>query len=293
MKKFFAVSVLFVVACASKTFSATFIGPIPYLCQSDSPFKDTIAADTTFLETFEGGKLNVPGVTASAGQVIGPEGPFPGLNDSVDCDDGVIDGRGTGGHDWFVQDANFVTFTFNADALGGRLPTHAGIVWTDGAPGTKTIFEAFGTNGVSLGTIGPTNIADNEITGTTGEDRFFGLREPSGISAIKISNSDPGIEVDHLQYGNETPIAPPAPPLLTITRTGDPQSQFLLSWPKAGSQGFILEGAATLKAPVKWVDVGISPTVTNGQNTVRGNWGVPMQFYRVRKPEPCRRQGIR
>lgn len=281
MKKIFRVSVLFILVSANVTFSATLIGPLPYLSQDDSPFKDSIVAGTTFLEDFEDGLLNVPGVTVSAGQILGPQGPFPGLNDSVDGDDGTIDGRGTGGHDYF-SDGTSITFTFNADDLGGKLPTHAGIVWTDGKGATT--FEVFDAAGASLGTIGPTNIADAEISGTTAEDRFFGVTNVTGISAIRISNTEVGIEVDHLQYGIGGPIVPPGPPQLTITRTGDTNLQFLLSWPKAGSQGYLLESAADFKAPIKWVDVGIAPTVTNAQNTVQGNWGVPMQFYRLRKP---------
>jgi uncharacterized repeat protein (TIGR01451 family) len=49
--------------------------------------------------------------------------------------------------------------------------------------------------------IGPVSIADGSNAGTTGEDRFFGVTNVGGISAIKISNSSGGIEVDHLQYG--------------------------------------------------------------------------------------------
>ena len=185
----------------SVTSAQTFLGPTPYLCKGDSPFIASINAGTTFLETFESGALTVPGVTASTGSVVGPGG----LTDSVDCDDGTIDGSGTNGHSFFSGDgASGITFTFHADVLG-HLPTQAGIVWTDGA-GTTT-FEAFGPTGTSLGTIGPVSIADGSFSGTTAEDRFFGVTFAGGISAIKISNTSGGIEVDHLQYG----IFQPAP----------------------------------------------------------------------------------
>jgi hypothetical protein len=91
-----------------------------------------------------------------------------------------------------------ITFTFDATALG-HLPTQVGIVWTDGA-GT-TLFEAFGPGGVPLGQIGPVAIADGSISGTTAEDRFFGVTNPGGFESIRISNTAGGIEVDHLQYG--------------------------------------------------------------------------------------------
>jgi uncharacterized repeat protein (TIGR01451 family) len=171
------------------------LGPTPYVSQNDSPFIGSINANTTFLETFEDGALNTPGVVASGGSVVGPGG----LTDSVDGDDGQIDGSGTNGRSFFFGSGSTgITFTFDAAALGA-LPTQAGIVWTDGE-GT-TSFEAFDANGTSLGIVGPVALADNSFSGTTGEDRFFGVSHEGGISAIRISNTSGGIEVDHLQYG--------------------------------------------------------------------------------------------
>src|SRR5258705_12020261 len=106
----------------------TFIGPTPYLSKNDSPFLTSINAGTTFLETFESGALTTPGVTISGGSVIGPGG----LTDSVDADDGAIDGSGTNGHSVFGAGTPGITFTFDATVLG-HLPTQVGIVWTDGA----------------------------------------------------------------------------------------------------------------------------------------------------------------
>jgi hypothetical protein len=193
---------LFVATAAD---AATFLGPTPYLSQADSPFDLSGLGVSFYLEDFEDGLLNTPGVTASAGD------PYPptGITDSVDGDDGHIDGSGTAGHSFFYgSGATGIRFTFNADQLG-FLPTQAGIVWTDGA-GTTT-FEAFDANGASLGQIGPVAIADGSIAGTTAEDRFFGVIHDGGISAIKISNTSGGIEVDHLQYGIAAPAchAPP------------------------------------------------------------------------------------
>ena len=194
---------------ASLAFAQTFLGPSPYLSQADSPFAASITAGTTYLETFESGALTTPGVTPSTGSVIAPGG----ITDSVDGDDGSIDGSGTGGHSFFSGDgATGITFTFDAGVLG-HLPTQVGIVWTDGA-GTTT-FEAFGPGGASLGQIGPVAIADGTFSGTTAEDRFFGVTNPAGISAIHISNTSGGIEVDHLQYGIFG-AAPPPPPSTTV-----------------------------------------------------------------------------
>jgi uncharacterized repeat protein (TIGR01451 family) len=197
---------------SSTVLAQTFIGPTPYLSKNDSPFITSINAGTTFLETFESGALATPGVTASAGSAIGPGG----LTDSVDADDGTIDGSGTNGHSFFSGGGSTgITFTFDATVLGS-LPTQVGIVWTDGA-GT-TLFEAFGPGGVPLGQIGPVAIADGSFVGETAEDRFFAVTNPGGISAIRISNTSGGIEVDHLQYG-VFGAAPPASADLAVTKT--------------------------------------------------------------------------
>lgn len=181
----------------------TLLGPLPYLSAADTPFD--LNDPGFFLETFEDDLLNVPGVSASVGPraVIGPGGN----TDSVDADDGVIDGSGTLGHSIFTG-AGFtgITFTFDPLVLGG-LPTHVGIVWTDGA-GT-TLFQAFGPGGEPIGSIGPVAIATGGTSGQTDEDRFFGVINDAGVHSIKVSNTSGGIELDHLQYG--TPGAcPPA-----------------------------------------------------------------------------------
>ena len=195
------VSGLFAAFWASSA-GAQLLGPTPYLSQADSPFAALITAGTVVVENFEDGALNTPNVAASAGAPFGPSG----ITDSVDADDGSIDGSGTAGNSFFSgSGAAGITFTFNPAAPGG-LPTRAGIVWTDGA-GTTT-FEAFGPGGASLGVIGPVAIADGSFTGGTAEDRFFGVINAGGISAIRISNTSGGIEVDHLQY-NVNPVAPP------------------------------------------------------------------------------------
>lgn len=168
-----------------------FFGPTPYLSAADIP-AGLYAGGPTFLETFEDGTLS-GGITASAGAVIPPG--FPGLIDSVDADDGTIDGSGLHGHSWF----------YGLGAVGVRffLPTGttaAGLVWTDGA-GAIT-FEAFNPMGISLGILGPlSGIPGPGFTGATAEDRFFGVADTGGIGSILIKNSGGGIEVDHVQYG--------------------------------------------------------------------------------------------
>lgn len=149
-----------------------------------------------FVENFEDGLFNIAGVTANVGQVVGPGG----LADSVDADDGAINGSGTNGRSWFSGNGpGGITFTFT-----GPLPTRAGIVWTDAGAGATVMFQAFDQNGLSLGMFA-THTADNSNNGETAEDRFFGAFNPGGISRIFISNSSGGIEVDHLQFGSPVP----------------------------------------------------------------------------------------
>ncbi|HTX55098.1 MAG TPA: choice-of-anchor D domain-containing protein, partial [Candidatus Baltobacteraceae bacterium] len=176
---------------------ATFLGPIPYLSRADSPFLADILAGKTYIETFEAATVQVPGATLNC-NIITPSG----ITDSVDADDGTLDGFGTSGQSCFNGSGSTgVTVTFNATALGA-FPTQAGIVWTDG--GGTTTFQAFDPSGNSLGTVGPVSIADGSIGGTTGEDNFFGVMSAGGIGSIVISNASGGIEVDHLQFGNYT-----------------------------------------------------------------------------------------
>jgi DNA-binding beta-propeller fold protein YncE len=182
---------------------AGLVGPTPYLQASDSPFS-AFTFNYFHLEDFEDNLFNAPGVTKSAGHIIGPGSAV----DSVDADDGAIDGSGNGGRSLFVVGST-LTFTFDPVALGG-LPTHAGFVRTDGgnaALGTVVSLEAFGPGMVSLGTVGPAPFGDGISNGTTAEDRFFGWSDPNGILAIRMSSGT--FEVDHLQYGRATVVPEP------------------------------------------------------------------------------------
>lgn len=180
---------------------AALVGPVnPYLSAADSPFNPADYA-SFYLEDFEDGLLNTPGVSASGGGVTSVVFG-PSIHDSVDGDDGVIDGSGLQG-DSFFSPNGFIGISFSFDlSILGVLPTAAGIVWTDGA-GSAT-FEAFDSLGFSLGILSANN-ADGVVNGTTGEDTFFGVTNATGISRISIKNVSGGIEVDHLQYGVGTP----------------------------------------------------------------------------------------
>lgn len=221
--------------------AGTVLGPSPYLCFDtataplgcgghDSPFK-SLAFSYFFLETFEDHLLNVPGVTASAGGVTSVVFG-PNIHDSVDADDGAIDGSGLLGDSYFSSSAAAgITFTFNAGILGS-LPTHVGIVWTDGGPNATVTFQARGSGGALLCNIASPLGNNASNNGETDEDRFFGCIDSGGIASIFISDSGGGgIEVDHLQYGLIAgEVAVPAPMTLALLGLGLSAAAALAAW---------------------------------------------------------------
>lgn len=196
---------------------ATILGPTPYLQAADSPFSSETFG-TFYLDNFEDGLLNQPGVTASAGWIVAGHGTF---TDSVDADDGLVDGSGLNGESYYSNNQTSATFTFDAAVLGA-LPTHAGIVWTDvgysdvGLFYGTVYFEAFDSSNNSLGTVSAF-LGDGAATGQTAEDRFFGAINAGGISKIVISMPGSGDwEIDHLQYG----LAVPEPSTYALMAVG-------------------------------------------------------------------------
>jgi hypothetical protein len=208
-------------AAAALPASAGYIASQPYKSFADSPFAPLSFA-AFHLEDFEDGLLNTPGLSANAGTVL----TSGSLKDSVDGDDGAIDGSGSAGNSYYVS-TNAVTFAFDATALGGRLPTHVGLVWTDvgfssNAKGDgygEVVFEAFDPFGVSYGVFGPTLVGDGVFGGQTAEDLFLGAIFLGGISKITVSMRDSqDWEVDHIQYG-VVPV-PAALPIMAAALAG-------------------------------------------------------------------------
>ncbi|MDA0823343.1 MAG: hypothetical protein O3C28_13105 [Proteobacteria bacterium] len=196
-----------------------------YLSINDSPFVALDFSNGYFhLEDFEN-DVFTPGVTLTAGDSrIGASD----LTDSVDGDDGNLDGFGTTGGSYFSGSpggAPTFTFEFNEVELDG-LPTHVGLVWTDVgfAPpptdffGTVT-FEAFDSQGDGLGSTGPTGVGDGFASGQTAEDRFFGVICDGGVSRLSVTmaGSSDDWEIDHLQYGRSAPVPLPAAVLLMLS----------------------------------------------------------------------------
>jgi hypothetical protein len=203
----------------------TFLEPnTSYLSINDSPFAALDFSNGYFhLEDFEN-DVFTPGVTSTTG---GPRIGASDLTDSVDGDDGNLDGFGTSGGSYFSGSPggapNF-TFEFNEVELDG-LPTHVGFVWTDVGFATPTkffgtvTFEAFDSNGASLGSTGPTGVGDGFASGQTAEDRFFGVIFDGGVSRISVTmaGSSDDWEIDHLQYGRLAPVPLPAAGLLLLS----------------------------------------------------------------------------
>ena len=186
----------------------------PYLSADDSPFDLFSKGSDFLLEDFEDGLLNTLGLSGFGGQIR-----FPGSHtDSVDADDGFIDGFGIDGHDYWsfaeFGEGTFARFEFDAKALGA-LPRSVGLVWTDGNVDAVTILEVFGPDGESLGTMEFTSLDNDDSQGETAEDRFMGAIYAGGISAIEIRADLGRIEMDHVQYGNLVP-APGAVALLSL-----------------------------------------------------------------------------
>lgn len=175
----------------------------PYHSQFDSPFDLDFPAYNFRLETFEDGQLNTTGLSAIGGEVRFPST----FTDSVDFDDGIVDGWGQDGHSFWAfadpENGPLVRFEFDIKELG-MLPTAVGLVWTDGNPDAITTFEAFGANGNSLG-IMQFQLGDDFHQGSTAEDRFIGIIFAGGISAIELSADIGRIEMDHIQYGDFIP----------------------------------------------------------------------------------------
>jgi hypothetical protein len=197
--------------------AASGLGPSEYLCfdtdattatgdceNKDSPFANLNFLGFFHVEDFQDGALNTPGVSETGANSVEPDIFPPGLTDSVDEDDGAIDGSGnTGGAGrslFSISGRGGIEFTFDEVELG-MLPTHVGIVWTDGR-GTID-FEAFDDLGAPIPecTLSGDHSGGIDFTGATDEDRFYGCVNATGISSIMISNGIGGIEVDHLQYG--------------------------------------------------------------------------------------------
>jgi hypothetical protein len=197
-----------------------YLGPIPYVSAEGSPFDLSGLGETFFLEDFEDGLLNTPGIyqpldPATHGNIISTS--------SVDSDDGIIDGDGTSGNAIAASMIAYtfddpptiwrnIRFEFDRSELGG-LPRQIGFVVTDAAGAgirVRLLDEEF--RELDFHSIGSMP-HDSQIPGGTSDDRFFGIVANQGIFHIDIEARYRGTSlddrrrfaIDHLQYGHLTP----------------------------------------------------------------------------------------
>ncbi|MEM9379509.1 MAG: hypothetical protein AAGB93_06110 [Planctomycetota bacterium] len=176
-------------ALSAPAAAQVYVGPVPYTSPADRPAG--FLAGSVALEDMEDLSVDF-GIVTSDGGTIGP-----GVNiDSVDGDDGSIDGFGRDGRSYFGTGSILIEFPAPV--------REAAVVWTDGPAGTRVEFEAFGPGMVSLGIHGPFQHANGSTLGQTDEDRIYGARHPDGIVAIRLLSLDGNttIELDHVQYGS-------------------------------------------------------------------------------------------
>ncbi len=204
----------------------TFLGPTPYLSVADSPFDMSGLGTSFFFEDFEDGSFDLPlGATTSSGYAVLSPDP---ITDSVDADDGVIDGSGNSGHSlrppvitlnptnpptWLQS----LVLSFDFNVLGFS-PNALGFVWTDGAAETEPFFANYLTcivyqedGGIDFVNWNAANFLDSSDMGETAEDRFIGVRTTGTIARVQISMSQVGdtfieqFEIDHIQFGYFVP----------------------------------------------------------------------------------------
>lgn len=190
--------------------AATPFGPTPYFKTGDTPagFHAATTGCVLNLETFEDNALD-SFLTIDKGEIIYLFESGAASTDSVDGDDGVVDGEGFQGRSWYAAGQQDIRITFDSAV------TSAGLVFTDGAiQSTGISLEAF-NGATSLGVINAGDLTDGVYTGTTGfgtanpEDNFLGFLDMDGITSIKIVMAGgAGIEIDHIQWHDATKCVP-------------------------------------------------------------------------------------
>lgn len=200
--------------------------PTPYLRIEDSPFDLSGLGSTMFLDDFEDGTLDGP--------IISPDtrirGPGP-LTDSVDADDGIVDGQGNGGHSlettrYIVHPTFPWTYRTFVDIIFTDIdhrPNAFGFVWTDAFYQSSVELQLVGTNGTNIGICSYGSLMDGANTGETAEDVFIGVIADQPIGHITVFGESVGfqpeserVELDHIQFGQQVI---PEPSAFTIVMT--------------------------------------------------------------------------
>ena len=196
--------------------AATITDPIPYLSISDTPDGFFDHPGVYCFQDFENpdGPWEA-GFTIDAGMRIGPKfisGAGIPVTDSVDADDNAIDGDGTMGSSWFSRTVS-LSITFDD-------PTWiASFVLTDGdLRATKVTVSAYDSdNNLLVSRDYDADFLDDVYTGTTQEDRFFGVNGgDTPVKRISVAiDAGNGLEIDHIQFLKPIP-EPASIALLTL-----------------------------------------------------------------------------
>lgn len=212
---------LALLASAGAAQAATFTAPTPYLSAADNPLQPGTAYTWQHLETVEDGLVNTPGLSADGGRASGSNT----FTDSVDADDGVLNGQGALGQSWFSGAPVGVaqmTFRFDAQVLG-QLPTHVGLAFTDLGNALPSPFvgnasmQVFDGQGTLVGSAGFAHPFDGTALSNTGDDRFLGVWHAGGIGAITVGYANSSDwEVDHIFYGFAPAVPEPGAALLLV-----------------------------------------------------------------------------
>jgi hypothetical protein len=206
-------AILFGMVGLSNAETTTF-GPSAYLQTGDTPSGFFCAECVGWIEDFELGTVD-PFLTIDNGAILDPNS-FSGLmnsvTDSVDGDDGSVDGQGNDGFSYFA-DSNSISISF------ARTVKNAGLVFTDGDRiSTNIRLEAFDMGGNSLAAIDAGDLADDFFTGETAEDTFLGFQNTDGnIASITLTmTGGSGIEIDHVHWQEACAIPEPATGALAL-----------------------------------------------------------------------------
>lgn len=206
MRLFAGVLLASVCPFAANAATTTF-GPTAYLQHGDTP-ADFICDDCPlYIEDFEDGMLS-DFLSIDNGMIFPPNGTTgtgQPSTDSVDGDDGSVDGFGLEAYSWFSGDVASIEITF-AEAVKS-----AGLVFTDGDKLSSTVLlEALDMHGNVIETIDAGDLADDSFFGETEEDRFLGFSNAEGvITGLRISiDAGSGIEIDHIQWQSHLECIP-------------------------------------------------------------------------------------
>jgi len=243
------------------------LSPQNYTKLGDSGLFGAMSLDDDFFcETFEDGTVNTPGLGIAGGAILAPGAS----TDSVDFDDGVLNGLGTAGRSYKAAPGATVSVSINGTALAG-LPERLAFAWTDGAQNSSMTLVVTTGNGLTFTrTVGPA--MDGSSNGATAEDRLVSITSSFGIASVAITTTGgAGFEIDHVQY--EDPVVSASSQWNEHDFSQDGKHDILWFKPSSGSastwlmNGLVKTGGGPLNAgvPATWQFEGVGATDDTGK----------------------------